>query len=229
MRCVLRISGFATLLVGGVAARLLVPVAVIAQRPSGPEAALPRFGRDQLEVTEGTIEEASHGRLSVATPKMRAVARMATAQSVELRFTYLGPTATGEALASGEMRRQIGLKLRAADPCNLVYVMWRIDPKPALVVSLKTNAGQHTSEDCGNGGYENIRAPHATPVTRIQPGSAHVLRAELGADHLTVWAEGEIVWEGALPAEAYKRDGPVGIRSDNARFEFDLAAAPLAR
>jgi hypothetical protein len=229
MRYVLRITGFATLLVGGAAAQLLVSGTVMAQRPSGLEAALVRFGRDQLDVTEGTVEEAAHGRLSVATPKMRAVARVATAQLVELRFTYLGPTASGEALASGEMRRQVGLKLRAADPCNLVYVMWRIDPKPALVVSLKTNAGQHTSEDCGNGGYENIRAPHARPVARIEPGSAHTLRTELGADQLTVWADGDIVWEGPLPAQAYQRDGPVGIRSDNARFEFDLAAAPLAR
>jgi hypothetical protein len=229
MRCGLRISGIATLLVGGLATQLLVPGAVIAQRPSGSEGALVRFGRDQLEVTEGAIEDGAGGRLLVSTPKMRAVARVATAQSVELRFTYLGPTATGEALASGEMRRQIGLKLRAADPCNLVYVMWRIDPKPALVVSLKTNAGQHTSEDCGNGGYENIRSPHARPMGRIEPGSAHFLHAELGADRLTVWADGAVVWDGPLPAEAYQRDGPVGMRGDNARFEFDLAAVPLAR
>lgn len=229
MPCVSRIVGFATLLVGGAAAHLLVAGTVMAQRPSGPEPALVQLGRDQLDVTEGTVEEGAHSRLSVATPKMRAVARMATAQSVQLSFTYLGPTATGEALASGQMRRQVGLKLRAADPCNLVYVMWRIEPKAALVVSLKTNAGQHTSEDCGNGGYENIRAARARPVAGIQPGSTHVLRADLGADRLTVWADGGVVWDGPLPGEAYKRDGPVGMRTDNARLEFDLAAVPLAR
>jgi hypothetical protein len=228
MRCVSRIVGRAALLLGGPAAQLLVPGAVMAQRPGGPEAALVQLGRDQLDVTDGTVEEA-HGRLSVASPKMRAVARMATAQSVQLRFTYLGPTATDEALASGQMRRQVGLKLRAADPCNLVYVMWRIEPKAAIVVSLKTNAGQHTSEDCGNGGYENIRAARARPVAALRPGSTHTLRAELGADRLTVWADGDVVWEGPLPGEAYQRDGPIGMRTDNARLEFDLAAAPLAR
>ena len=34
-------------------------------------------------------------------------------------------------------------KLRAEDACNLVYVMWRIEPQSRLVVSVKRNPGQH--------------------------------------------------------------------------------------
>lgn len=220
-----RIAALTALVIAMTAASPVKNDSLVAQRP-GP---LVTLTRDQLDVTEGAVEAGARGRLSVSTPKMRAVARVPTAQSVELRFTYLGPTAMGEALASGEMRRQIGLKLRAADPCNLVYVMWRIEPKAALVVSVKTNAGQHTLEDCGNGGYENLRAIDPRPVPHIEAGSAHTLRAELGPDRLTVWADGQAVWEGSLPSEAYQRDGPIGIRSDNAHFEFELTAASLVR
>ena len=41
----------------------------------------------------------------------------------------------------GELRRQFGLKLRAQDACNLVYVMWRIEPASKLVVSIKCRTG----------------------------------------------------------------------------------------
>ena len=114
--------------------------------------------RANLCVSEGTIEELPGQRLSVSVPKMRAYVNAYTQPVAEARFTYLGSTGNEAPLASGEMRRQFGLKLRAQDACNLVYAMWRIEPESKLVVSVKNNPGQHTSAQCGNRGYRNIKA-----------------------------------------------------------------------
>ena len=110
-----------------------------------------------LCVTEGTIDEVPGGRLSVNVSKMRAYVNSYTQPVAEARFTYLGSTLNEAPLASGEMRRQFGLKLRAQDACNLVYAMWRIEPESKLVVSVKSNPGEHTSAQCSNQGYQNIK------------------------------------------------------------------------
>jgi hypothetical protein len=124
-------------------------------------------------------------------------------------------------LESGELRRQIGLKLRAQDTCNVIYVMWHIEPATGIVVSVKRNRGQRTHVDCGARGYTIIRAARRTPVPTVEPGSWHSMRAALGEGALTVWSDGAVVWEGALPVNLIDFDGPVGVRSDNARFEIE--------
>src|SRR5438477_7556608 len=90
--------------------------------------------RANLCITEGAIDQLPGRLLGVAVPKMRAVARTGGGQAIELRFRYLGITAQVDRLGSGELRQQLGLKLRAQDACNLVYAMWRIAPEPGLVV-----------------------------------------------------------------------------------------------
>jgi hypothetical protein len=110
---------------------------------------------------------------------MRAYVEASTPQVVEARFTYLGSTGNEARLGSGELRRQFGLKLRAQDPCNLVYAMWRIEPESKLVVSLKSNPGQNTSAESGNRGYRNIKPQRSKPVPMLRPGEAHTLRGEL--------------------------------------------------
>jgi hypothetical protein len=127
----------------------------------------------KLCVTEGAIEQASGNRMSVNVPKMRAFVTIATMQDVEARFTYQGKTTGEKPLGSGEMRRQFGLKLRAQDASNLVYAMWRIEPEPKLVVSVKSNPGQHTSVECANRGYRNIKPVHSSPVPVLRPAVTH--------------------------------------------------------
>jgi hypothetical protein len=175
-------------------------------------------------VTEGAVEKASDDRMSVDVSKMRAYVTTGTAQSSEIRFRYVGATSKESALGSGQMRRQLGLKLRAQDPCNLVYAIWRIDPVSELVVSVKRNPSEHTSAQCTNHGYTNIKPRKASPVPRLQPGDSHTLRAEMKEAELRVYVDNNEVWEGDVGADAAKLDGPVGIRSDNARFEFDFKA-----
>jgi len=182
------------------------------------------IGRDRLCVTEGAIEKTADNRLSVNVPKMRAYVTEWTVQSAEVRFTYLGGTSKESALGSGTIRRQFGLKLRAQDPCNLVYAIWRIDPESKLVVSVKRNPGAHASAECGNRGYENIKPRTASALPRLEPGHSHTLRAEMKDTELRVFADNHEVWEGDVGSDAAKLEGPVGIRSDNARLEFEFMA-----
>ena len=138
---------------------------------------LSSVSRADLCVTEGAIAERSGHGLSVTVAKMRAYLDARTPPSIEARFQYLGPTADEARLGSGELRRQFGLKLRAQDACNLVYAMWRIEPESKLVVSVKTNPGQHSSAECGNRGYQNIKPRRSSPLPSLHPGDAHSLRA----------------------------------------------------
>ena len=185
--------------------------------------------RSNLCVTEGAIEELPGRGLSVTAPKMRAYLNAFTPQLVEAQFTYLGSTGNEARLGSGELRRQFGLKLRAQDACNLVYAMWRIEPESKLVVSIKSNPGEHTSTQCGNRGYRNIKPRRNARVPVLRSGDAYILRAEMNGEEMKVFADSALVWEGPLGPDALAFDGPVGIRSDNARLQIELRAAkPLA-
>ncbi|MCA1664388.1 MAG: serine/threonine protein kinase, partial [Myxococcales bacterium] len=111
---------------------------------------------DALCVTRGRVA-AARAQLSVDEPKLRAVVPASDGNRAELRFVYRGPTTQTALLGSGALRRQLGLKLRAQDGCNLVYVMWRIEPVPGVVVSVKRNSAARTHAECGNRGYRNLR------------------------------------------------------------------------
>jgi hypothetical protein len=192
--------------------------------------ALAAVARSQLCVTEGAIERSgSERRWSISDSKMRAYVNFLTEPVVEARFRYLGPTANEVPLGSGALRRQFGLKLRAQDACNLVYAMWRIEPESKLVVSVKSNPGQHTSAQCGNRGYRNIKPRRSVPVPALSAGGEHTLRAEMNGAQMRVFADNELVWDGSVAPDAVGFDGPVGIRSDNAHLEIELLAGPAAK
>jgi hypothetical protein len=180
--------------------------------------------RSKLCVTEGAIEALPGDRLSVDVPKLRAYLNEQTPQILQTHFTYVGPTKDKSKLGSGATRVQFGLKLHAEDACNLVYAMWRIEPASELVVSVKSNPGQHTSSQCTNHGYQNIKPTHSKPVPALHPGDSHRMLAQMNGDKLTVFVDTSPVWEGPLPAVALGLKGPVGIRSDNAHLQFELRA-----
>lgn len=180
---------------------------------------------EDFQVTNGTIENAERGRLMVSTKEMRAVLKSETRQDVTVKFTYLGPTAEVSRLGSGEVRSQFGIKLRAQDNCNLVYVMWHFVPDHKIAVSVKRNPGQSTHEECLDHGYiTKFKPRRSTPVATVPPDQPHKLRAAMKGSTLTVTADDRIVWEGDLGPVALEFDGPVGVRSDNARVVFDFFA-----
>ena len=182
---------------------------------------LHRVRLSQLDVTEGVLQEISGQRLRISGDRMRAVVKVPGQRTAELRFTYLGPTA-GKPLLSGELRRQIGLKLLARDTCNLLYVMWRIEPEAKLVVSVKSNLGSSTHDQCQADGYRTIRPRHSRDLAAPAIGTLHALRAELNGAELRVYADGTLVWEGIVGPHVVGLDGPAGMRSDNGRFELQL-------
>jgi hypothetical protein len=202
----------------------------VAQKASPP--ALERIDRGRLCVTNGVVSPLAGGRLAIETPSSRAIVQTgagnAADQVAEIHFQYLGPSQDTKPLASGELRRQIGLKLQAADTCNLIYAMWHIEPDVRVAVSIKRNPGQHAHEQCGAHGYINLKSQDgAAAVPPIRAREVHTLRAELRGKELTVTADGKIAWQGSLGSETALPVGPPGFRTDNARFALEyFAAAP---
>jgi hypothetical protein len=176
---------------------------------------------DQLCVTRGAITADK----AIAEPTVRAFALAAGGDAAELAFTYRGDSQTGRALANGQLRRQVGIKLRAENGCNVVYVMWRLDPKPKLEISVKSNPGKRTHDECGADGYIKVKPQRALATPAFQPGEPHTLRAEIVGDELTAWIDGRVAWHGTLPAEARALVGPAGLRSDNVALDNVALAA----
>ena len=174
-----------------------------------------------LCVTKGALADQK-----ISEPTVRAFALGSAGDAASLRFTYRADAGTTRELASGQARRQVGLKLRAQDSCNVVYVMWRLDPKPKLEVSVKYNPGMRTHEECGANGYTKVKPAHASPVPELAEGDAHTLRAEITGDQLTAWIDGRVAWQGTLPGEARQIQGPAGLRTDNLELDgLELAVA----
>jgi len=178
--------------------------------------------RSQMCVTKGAIEKAAGAKMEVTVPEMRAVAAYPTRFVAEARFTYLGPTRHDKPLGSGEIRRQFGLKLRAANGCNLVYAMWRIEPKQELVISEKINPGQTTSAECGTNGYRNLKPTQDVNPPQLKKGESHTLRAEAEGSTMKVFIDNKLHWEGLLDGDAVARHGPSGVRTDNGGFKFEF-------
>ncbi|MBZ0236130.1 MAG: hypothetical protein K8M05_27635, partial [Deltaproteobacteria bacterium] len=167
-------------------------------------------------------------RLHVDEPTVRVVAPASHGDAAALRFTYRGDSETKAALASGQARRQLGVKLRAADGCNVVYVMWRLDPKPFVEVSTKVNPGDRDHDDCGAGGYTKLKAARSEPPPPLRTGATHTLAAEIIGDELTAHIDDKVVWRGRLPAAARALAGPAGMRTDNVALDAELLVAPIA-
>ena len=177
---------------------------------------------DTLCVTKGAAKVGA----TVIEPTMRAVALGSHGDGAALELVYRGDTVATRELASGAARRQVGLKLRAQNSCNVVYVMWRLDPKPMLEVSIKLNPGKAMHAECGAEGYTKIKPTKSWPVPVLVAGDKHVLRAVINGDDLTAWIDEKVAWRGTLPASARTLTGPAGIRSDNLSFDLVGFSAP---
>jgi hypothetical protein len=193
-----------------------------ADRPPAGDPTRGAIDRGELHVTLGRVA-ARDDRLFTDAGKMRAVRETVGDRGAELRFSFLGDSREQTALASGAVRKQLGVKLRAADSCNVVYVMWRIEPESQLVVSVKYNPGQTEHEQCHNDGYSNLAVVDVPPIAA---GEDHVLRAEEADGALRVWADETLLWEGPLGDAATSFDGPIGIRTDNVALAFSLSPSP---
>jgi hypothetical protein len=187
--------------------------------PTGKAQARP----GDFDVTDGKIEGASGKHLKVSTKEMRATLKFTTEQSATVKFTYLGPTQQIAQLGSRKVPSQFGIKLRAHDDCNAVYVMWHFAPDQRIAVSVQRNPGKRTHAECLDHGYINNIKPRIADLTQpVAVNQPHELTASMSGSDLTVTADKKLVWWGDLGAVALAFSGPVGLRSDNARVLFDL-------
>jgi hypothetical protein len=179
--------------------------------------------------TSGELADIDGASISIEDPQTRGVVPgTATAidvlQQATQTFTYLGETEETIPLGSGEIRHQIGLKLRSQDPCNLLYVMWRVEDQ-RIVVQIKRNPGQSTSSACGNNGYGTVRDISAN-VPAVAIDSSHTLYARVRNQWLRVYADGVLLWEGSLVTTATPHGadfvGDFGWRTDNVRAWMEL-------
>lgn len=197
-----------------------VLLALISLAAAAPAKAQVRPG--DFDVSDGNIQSAKGHRLSVSTKEMRATLKFTTEQTATVKFTYLGPTREVSRMGKGEVS-QFGLKLRAQDDCNVIYVMWHFGPDQKITVSIKRNPGKRTHAQCLDRGYINNFKPRLSDAPpAVEPSQPHVLTATMNGSDLSVTADNKLVWWGDLGPVALTLRGPVGLRSDNARLLFDL-------
>jgi hypothetical protein len=209
--------------------RLIPVLAVLALAVPAAAATHPwqTIGLPRLTVTEGVLTSPDNGLLETHSGALRATVRDGGRHAAwaRLSFRLLGASTEVKPLGSGLVRRQIGLKLRAQDPCNLVYVMWRSAPDAAIAIFVKSNPGQATSAECGNRGYTDV-ATIPAPQTAI--GQSHVLQARTkrtadGGLAVSVFIDGALLRRQVIGPELVAGlEGPVGVRSDNGAYEFRL-------
>jgi hypothetical protein len=199
---------------------LCVAVALAAPARGIDRSRLALVKPERLKVTAGAIDPLPSGVALITRPKVRAVMQAPAGDSAELRFRFLGRSPDSAPLAYGVARRQLGLKLRAQDACNVLYVMWRLDPVSELAVAIKRNPGQARSAECGPHGYHHL--PLKVPLPPLVPGEDHSLRADLRGEELAVRVDGRLVWRGAIDLRLCPLTGPVGMRTDNVMVAFQL-------
>ncbi len=192
-------------------------------RPAGPDLAV--IGPSALCTTSGAVRDVGDQTMEVEAAVFRGVVPEATAPSAEVQFVYDGPTAETKPLANGELRRDISLKLRARDACNVLYVVYKIEPVSELAVLVKSNPDARRSAECGDRGYQRLTPETSRPVPEIRVGEPHLLKAAVDGESLSVFVDRELAWQGKLPDTALAFDGPAGIRTDNGRFRFRFAGA----
>lgn len=200
------------------------PLASVSPAPMPVLASAPA---PSLRITEGA-PSVSADRAIIREPATRGYLVGSTGDRATLAFTYRGRSHSVAAMASGDERAQLGLKLRAQDSCNVIYVMWRIEPTSEIVVQVKRN-DSHTHDECGNDGYARVR-----PSFRAKPPALgvpeafgttldHELRASIVDDQLEVIADDKVVWRGTLPDSARDLRGPAGFRTDNVDIDLSVA------
>jgi hypothetical protein len=197
-------------------------------------AAWDRLVRNDLNVeAEGQVLglpwDSNFLNLFTRSGKMRAVERDGGqhAWHAMLRYQYLGGLGLQGAVDrhNGFVWRQIGLKLHAANTCNVLYVMWQEEPEPHIGAAVKRNPGQSRDSQCRTRGYVSIAR---IPMPRDhRTGSVHTLEVKTENDTrgplMTIHANGKQVWSGIVPG-VHGLEGPMGVRSDAGRFRFALSA-----
>lgn len=179
-----------------------------------------------LKVTSGSVSETGAGFLTVNHPEVRGVRNGAWHPRARLQFHYQGPSDVRIPSGSGLIFEQIGIQLRAQNTCNVLYIMWRIEPAEQVLVKLKSNPGQSRHEECENRGYQTLAAIPLGPLQITAKDRAlHQLQAEVTLTKnccaCSIGADARPLWTGEVDFQLISEiNGPAGFRTDNGQFEF---------
>jgi hypothetical protein len=183
-----------------------------------------QIGLQDLDVTSGPITAQEPGLLRVADPIIRATVPGSSAISACVQFRYRGAVQDPRPSGSGRFLHQIGLMLRAANPCNLIYLTWRLLPEEEIVLQVKRNPDATMSNQCpGGSGYQRIAACGYPP---FREGELHEVLATVsprsdGSADTEVWIDWRKVLDVSIAPELLDGiAGPPGLRTDNGQFDF---------
>ncbi len=207
--------------------------------PKAKENKLSSFATDTDVVSRPSLSRVT------SSPTMRMHAIIPSPNRVSLAFRYKGTVSKPVPLAGGDVRNQLGIFLLGKDQCNLLYVMLRFSErgpkaKVTLAVQSKINPKQSTHQECGNHGYTTLtsREQIEIPDLVLNDGKIHVLTAitkptktAKSKEELEVMMDDRLVWSGILPtefADRLNKQGMIGVRSDNAVFEFEASDQSLS-
>jgi hypothetical protein len=181
-----------------------------------------------LNITSGAITELEPTNLSINEPVTRATLKTCNAQVACVQFRHLGPTSRIVQSGNGQEFHQIGLKLRSLNPCNLIYVMWRIKPQPKLIILLKRNPERSTSAECGNRGYTTLAEIPFQPflVGQFNELMACVQTHPDGQGEVRCWVNWQEVLQAPVSSDVLQAvNGPPGIRTDNGQYHLRFLTA----
>jgi len=182
------------------------------------------ISRKRFKVTLGSMDQTRSKFLLTRSSKMRAVERSGTYSSAKLRVRYKAPSKKTSYLGSGGYKRQIGLKLRASSGCNLLYLMWQIEPTEKFVVLSKINPGMTRHAQCGNENYTNIATLSVPTALTLSTHKTRKLQGDLSFTRdgikLHIFVDDKFFKTVPIPRSLLPPAGPVGVRSDNGQFIF---------
>jgi len=181
-----------------------------------------------LKVTSGKIEQTKSGLFSIKHNTVRATEIRhpgGYARHAKLRFSFKGRSDKTRKLASGSIKRQIGLKLRAKNACNLVYVMWSFLPTERITVHTKRNPGKSKSKQCGNNGYKLLKKYDVPASKSALDGRTARLQADFvtkgSTYYVDVYVDNKRVISVPIDASFGSNVvGAAGLRSDNGKYLF---------
>lgn len=202
-----------------------------------PEVESKEIKRDQVTVTSGDVFETAEGFFTQDGQTRATVHTGYWDNDIMLKFQYQGESLNDKPLASGVIRRQIGMKLANANPCNLLYIMWEMEPVKRISVFLKSNPGQDTSSECGVNGYTRLDSDEQYDTSNLEYAEDHETHRLMA--HLTplrnsydktvndylhfqlnVFADFEQVFSKTIYNLPLEVRGPAGLRTDNGSFLF---------
>lgn len=176
----------------------------------------------EFDMTLGKLQE-NFPYLFIQDAATRGTVPSTSGSSACIQFRYLGETSTLVLSGEGTEFHQIGLKLLSQNPCNLLYVMWRIKPRDELVILVKQNLGKNRSDQCKNCGYTTIYR-RSFPSFKI--GEYHELLGEAslinsGEINIKVWVDlQEVISVSIDPRLIQNIQGVSGIRSENGKYQL---------